>query len=263
MIVQTLRTALFYVAFLGQTFFLALLVGLIAIMHNDVVMPFTKKENERLYFDQLKAALKRHPNTTLIWAHTGLGRVVQPPSQHIAFLKEILSDPDLKNVNFDISWDEVAKYILRNDATVKATADLINQYPDRFLMGTGARGELFVADLRPADDVFDDVALDADPETANHVGTPRVLTLALPEGPIVERIAFAFDTAVVTRARTGEVRAVRLRRDGSPAIAATMPARCTGAMRAARAAAVVACASETGLARWDLGAPPSTDGVVS
>jgi hypothetical protein len=67
-------------------------VGLVAIMHNDIVMPFTRRENERSYFEQMKQELWQHPNTTIIWAHTGLGRVVQPPSQHIEYLEEILSD---------------------------------------------------------------------------------------------------------------------------------------------------------------------------
>jgi hypothetical protein len=39
-------------------------------------------------------------------------------------------------VNFDISWDEVAKYIVDSPAATKITADLINCYPDRFLFGT-------------------------------------------------------------------------------------------------------------------------------
>lgn len=110
--------------------------GLVVILHNDIVMPFTKKEKERAYFEQAKAVLARHPNTTIIWAHTGLGRIVQPPSQHLQFLDEILSDPKLRHVHFDISWDEVAKYIVRNDQTVAATADLLNRHPDRFLLGT-------------------------------------------------------------------------------------------------------------------------------
>ena len=32
----------------------------------------------RSYLTQMKALLKRHPKTTIIWAHTGLGRVVRP-----------------------------------------------------------------------------------------------------------------------------------------------------------------------------------------
>ncbi len=111
-------------------------VGLVAIFHNDIVMPFSKKQNARVYFEQMEAALRRHPQTTIIWAHTGLGRVVQPQGEHLKFLEEILSDPALSHVYFDISWDEVAKYVLTDPPTTAATAALINKYPDRFLFGT-------------------------------------------------------------------------------------------------------------------------------
>jgi hypothetical protein len=111
-------------------------VGLVVIFHNDIAMPFTKTEKERFYFQQAKDALARHPGTVIIWAHTGLGRVIQPQGQHLQFLEEVLSDPKTRNVYFDISWDEVAKYVVKNDQTVAATANLINRYPDRFLMGT-------------------------------------------------------------------------------------------------------------------------------
>ena len=111
-------------------------VGLVAIFHNDIAMPFSKKENARFYFGQMEAALRRHPNTTIIWAHTGLGRIVQPQGEHLKFLEEILSNPALSNVYFDLSWDEVAKYVLHDPATTAATAALINKYPDRFLFGT-------------------------------------------------------------------------------------------------------------------------------
>ena len=37
---------------------------------------------------------------------------------------------------FDISWDEVAKYLVESPATSQVAADLINRYPDRFLFGT-------------------------------------------------------------------------------------------------------------------------------
>jgi hypothetical protein len=111
-------------------------VGLVAIFHNDITMPFSKKENARFYFGQMQAALRRHPKTTIIWAHTGLGRVVQPQGQHLAFLEEILSDPGCAHVYFDISWDEVAKYVVHDASTISATAALVNKYPDRFLFGT-------------------------------------------------------------------------------------------------------------------------------
>jgi hypothetical protein len=37
---------------------------------------------------------------------------------------------------FNISWDEVAKYIVATPEATKITADLMEHYPDRFLFGT-------------------------------------------------------------------------------------------------------------------------------
>jgi predicted TIM-barrel fold metal-dependent hydrolase len=111
-------------------------VGLVVIIHNDMDVPFPKQGAPPAYLDQMKALFKRHPDTTIIWAHTGLGRIVRPIKDHAANLAVILSDPAFKNVYFDISWDEVAKYIVASPEATKITADLINRFPDRFLFGT-------------------------------------------------------------------------------------------------------------------------------
>ncbi|QFU75586.1 amidohydrolase [Halioglobus maricola] len=110
--------------------------GLVAIMHNDIQMPFAKTDARRFYFEQAKALLARHPDATIIWAHTGLGRVVQPLEGHMALVEEILSDPSLAHVYFDISWSEVAKYVVETPETTELTARLLEKYPDRFLMGS-------------------------------------------------------------------------------------------------------------------------------
>ena len=52
--------------------------GLVVILHNDIDMPFAKTDAEPVYLAQMKALLKRHPKTTIIWAHIGLGRIVHP-----------------------------------------------------------------------------------------------------------------------------------------------------------------------------------------
>src|SRR5438309_561311 len=111
-------------------------VGLVVLIHNDMDVPFAKEGSKPAYLDQAKAVFKRHPNTTIIWAHTGMGRVVRPIKNHAANIEEILRDPDFRHVNFDISWDEVAKYIVSSPAATQIAADLINRYPDRFLFGT-------------------------------------------------------------------------------------------------------------------------------
>jgi hypothetical protein len=111
-------------------------VGLVVLMHNDMDVPFAKEGSEPAYLDRMKAVLKRHPKTTIIWAHTGMGRMVRPLKNHAANLAAILGDPEFSHVYFDISWDEVAKYIVQTPEATRIAADLINRYPDRFLFGT-------------------------------------------------------------------------------------------------------------------------------
>src|SRR5437899_7879052 len=121
-------------------------VGLVVLIHNDIDVPFATGGAEPVYLSQLKALLARHPNATIIWAHTGLGRVVHPvsvsagaaerSSNHIDVVEGILTDPALRHVNFDISWDEVAKYAVATPDTIARTAALLDRFPDRFLFGT-------------------------------------------------------------------------------------------------------------------------------
>ena len=111
-------------------------VGLVVLIHNDMDVPFAKEGSKPAYLDQMKTVLKRHSNTTIIWAHTGMGRIVRPIKNHAANIEQILRDPAFAHVYFDISWNEVAKYIVASPEATKITADLINRYPDRFLFGT-------------------------------------------------------------------------------------------------------------------------------
>jgi predicted TIM-barrel fold metal-dependent hydrolase len=123
-------------------------VGLAVIFHNDMDMPFAKAGATPVYLDQMKALLKRHPKTKIIWAHVGLGRIVHPVQQsgsepisdrnpnQMKIVEDILNDPALMHVSFDISWDEVAKYIVGSPQALQNTIAIINRYPDRFLFGS-------------------------------------------------------------------------------------------------------------------------------
>jgi predicted TIM-barrel fold metal-dependent hydrolase len=121
-------------------------VGLVVLIHSDIDMPFAKMDAEPVYLTQMKAVLKRHPKTTTIWAHVGLGRIVHPvrvsaeaaerhPS-HLEIVESILTDPELSHVVFDISWDEVAKYAVATPDASARVAGMLNRFPDRFLFGT-------------------------------------------------------------------------------------------------------------------------------
>ena len=120
--------------------------GLVAIIHNDIDMPFARPDTVPVYLDQMTALLKRHPKAAIIWAHIGLGRIVHPvqtsaspaeraPTQ-LELVERLLTDPALAHVSFDISWDEVAKYAVATPQSIARVADVLNRHPDRFLFGT-------------------------------------------------------------------------------------------------------------------------------
>lgn len=123
-------------------------VGLAVIIHNDIDMPFAKAGTEPVYLGQMKNLLRRHPNTTIIWAHFGLGRIVHPTQGQATgdaeerspayrqIVEQLINDPTLSHVYYDISWDEVAKYAIADPEVGKRTAEVFNRYPDRFLFGT-------------------------------------------------------------------------------------------------------------------------------
>jgi predicted TIM-barrel fold metal-dependent hydrolase len=122
--------------------------GLVVILHNDIDAPFANGDSLPNSLIQMRDLLLRHPKTTIIWAHTGLGRVVKPvPASagaeygghsltHLAVMDALLGNPALSHVYLDISWDEVAKYALASPDSIAHMAAFLNAHPDRILFGT-------------------------------------------------------------------------------------------------------------------------------
>jgi hypothetical protein len=110
--------------------------GLVAILHSDVDVPFPKPGQEPYMVLQMRDLLKRHPDVNIIWAHAGLGRVVHPAKDQLMMMERGLANPALKGFYIDISWDEMAKYLVASPESIAAVSDLINRYPDRWLFGT-------------------------------------------------------------------------------------------------------------------------------
>ena len=68
---------------LHRIFDFAAETGLVVILHNDADVPFPRPDQEPYMIQQLKALFLAHPNTTIIWAHVGLGRVVRPVADQL------------------------------------------------------------------------------------------------------------------------------------------------------------------------------------
>src|SRR4030095_16290514 len=119
---------------LDRIFDFAADVGLVVLIHNDIDVPFAKSDAEPAYLAQMKELLKRHPRTNVIWAHIGLGRVVRPvqvsagaavlPPAQVEMVETMLTDREFSHVNFDISWDEVAKYAVATPESVARVAGM-------------------------------------------------------------------------------------------------------------------------------------------
>ncbi len=143
---------------LERIFATAAELGLVTILHNDI--SDMGNRNPPTYLAATKDLLLRvapyyqaqnYRTPGIIWAHTGLGRFVQPLQPgaggigHTQLLAELLADPRFAHVVFDISWDYVAGYIVEDMARHKAGHNDVNDwvglfknYPDRFLFGSDA-----------------------------------------------------------------------------------------------------------------------------
>jgi hypothetical protein len=127
---------------------LAAETGLVVLLHCDLDVPFAKQDVEPPYLGQIRDLFRRHPDATIVWAHIGMGRVVRPvtgsasasPAErvpnHLQLVERALDDPTIDHVYFDISWSEVAKYIVATPQSTAAAAKIVNRHPTRFLFGT-------------------------------------------------------------------------------------------------------------------------------
>jgi len=143
-------------------------VGLVVVLHNDIntVRPAPGRPAN---FDDLKTVFRAHRDASIIWAHTGLGRFVKPTPDHLNLLREILGSDEYSHVNFDISWDEVAKWVVADEASVDAWVTLLQQYPDRFLFGSDAVAPKSQADYLKAFDAYQKLWERLDAETVSKV----------------------------------------------------------------------------------------------
>ena len=113
-------------------------VGLLTLIHNDVDVVLPHAGARPTHFDPFIEVVRRHPGTTILWAHAGLGRFVEPTPGYVGLLEEILHDEELNHLYLDLSWDVVAEQIVTSPETRAAWAALVNAWPGRFVLGSDA-----------------------------------------------------------------------------------------------------------------------------
>ena len=154
---------------LDRVFDFAAEAGLVVLLHCDVDTPFPRAGQDPYQARQLGALFKRHPKTTTIWAHIGLGRVVHPIHDMLGMLERALNNPELKHVYFDLSWDETAKYLVATPEVKAAVAAMINRHPDRFLFGSDEVGPTDQAKYLKVYDIYAPLFAQLTPEAREKV----------------------------------------------------------------------------------------------
>ena len=144
--------------------------GLIVNLHSDVYPARVTYDGKVLsmapdapYTAGMKHLCKESPNTTVCWAHTGLGRFVTPAANHLRIVSEILDA--CPNWYADLSWDLVQTYMVDPKPGMPSLDDWVNfvqKYQDRLLWGsdtviytrnkTDDKGNLFVGKEMPVVD---------------------------------------------------------------------------------------------------------------
>ena len=90
--------------------------GLLVLLHNDIDVPFAKPGAKPVIPRQQMALLARHPKPRRLGARgRGSGDHPCAPRRHGRGLLTI----ELHHLHFDISWSEIAKYLVACDATIR------------------------------------------------------------------------------------------------------------------------------------------------
>lgn len=118
--------------------------GLIVSLHSDVYPAKVRYDGkvssispDAPYTPGMKHLCKESPDTTVYWAHTGLGRFVKPVTNHLQIVSDILDS--CPNWYADLSWDLVQTDIVEPKPGMPSLdewAQFSVKYQDRLMWGS-------------------------------------------------------------------------------------------------------------------------------
>lgn len=144
------------------------------LLHSNIT---SKREREPIFLEELEEALEQNPQTTFIWAHTGTSAEIHRYQERVRDLYELVATLVEKhdNLYIDLSWTVLDTYLLDDGAPDDDWVALMEQYPDRFMIGSDLVGRFdSLADNIRSFDVFLN-ALSED--TADRVARTNLLAL--------------------------------------------------------------------------------------
>ena len=119
---------------LGKILDFAASAGLVVILHCDIDAMLSHDKKNPTYLSSLKKLFRKHRNTTIIWAHTGLGRFVKARKNHTDIIASLLSSNP--NLYVDISWDIVVTQFFKDGSLDPKWKIFLEKYSNRILYGS-------------------------------------------------------------------------------------------------------------------------------
>ncbi|MBV9358777.1 MAG: amidohydrolase family protein, partial [Chloroflexi bacterium] len=135
-----------------------------------------------IYLAEMTDALRKHPDTTIVWCHAGISRRLVVPTL-IPDVRRLLSH--YPKLHVDLSWVLFDQYLVVNGAPSEDWLALIEEFPDRFMVGSDVVGSVstYVATITRYY-----VLLDAlKPATAEKVARTNFLDVLPKTAPGVDR----------------------------------------------------------------------------
>ena len=138
-------------------------------VHSDVSSVWRR---EPIYISEIENAVAKHPKTRFIWCHAGISRRINVPGITDDLRRMVKTYP---NVWIDIAWVVFEDYIAKESKLSQAWVDLLEEFPDRFMIGSDKVGKF---GNYPAEMQKYYLLLDAlKPETAKKVAHDNFLSV--------------------------------------------------------------------------------------
>ena len=138
-------------------------------IHSDIGDPVN---NTPAFLYEIEEAVKKHPQTKIVWCHIGDTRGVNIPNLPEIAVRLLKTYP---NLYYDLSWVVFDQIIAPNGKPDPIWVKIIEQFPNRFMIGTDKIGGFsdYKQTIRRYDVLLDQLK----PETAKKVASENMFEL--------------------------------------------------------------------------------------